>query len=126
MLDVLFCSPGNHRSRTLSVVGECDSSNQNLLLFVERMSKGKPVHVQLGPRQWELGGEYLKVLEPCNHCLDADDIGAALRKELNDKGYVYLRRVLPEDDVMKARLAGIVRCRQTTKTMMIKHGHDLF
>ena len=90
------------------------------------MSKGKPVHVQLGPRQWELGGEYLKVLEPCNHCLDADDIGAALRKELNDKGYVYLRRVLPEDDVMKARLAGIVRCRQTTKTMMIKHGHDLF
>ena len=79
------------------------------------MSERKPVSVQLGPRQWELGAEYLKILEPCNHCLEADDIGAALRKELDDKGYVYLRRVLPEDDVLKARLAGISRCRQTTR-----------
>jgi hypothetical protein len=70
------------------------------------MSTEKSVYVQLGPRKWELGGEYLKVLEPCNQCLEHEDVGLALRNELNDKGYIYLKDVLPKEDVMKARSAG--------------------
>ncbi|CAF3609161.1 unnamed protein product [Rotaria sp. Silwood1] len=71
------------------------------------MSSETPVYVQLGPRKWELGGEYLKLLEPCNHCLETEDVGSALRNQLNDKGYIYLKKVLPEEDVLKAKIAGI-------------------
>lgn len=66
----------------------------------------EPVFVQLGPQKWKLGGEYLKELESCNQCLDADNIGEALRQQLDEKGYIYLKRVLPENDVLKARTAG--------------------
>jgi len=70
------------------------------------MSSEKSIYVQLGPRKWELGGEYLKILEPCNQCLEAEDVGLALRNQLDDKGYIYLKQVLPEEDVLKARVAG--------------------
>ncbi|CAF4010460.1 unnamed protein product [Rotaria sp. Silwood2] len=71
------------------------------------MSSETPVYVQLGPRKWKLGGEYLKLLEPCNHCLNAEDVGSALRNQLDNKGYIYLKQVLPEEDVLKAKVAGI-------------------
>lgn len=70
------------------------------------MSSESKVHVQLGPRYWELGGEYLKVLEPCNQRLETEDIGLALRNQLDEKGYIYLKHVLPEETVLKAKLAG--------------------
>ena len=66
----------------------------------------QPVYVQLGPRRWQFGGEYLKELESCNSCLDAADVGESLRQQLDEKGYIYLKRVLPEDDVLKARATG--------------------
>jgi hypothetical protein len=64
--------------------------------------------VQLGPRYWELGGEYLKELEPCNQCLKAEDVGVALRNELEEKGYIYLKQILPEELVLKAKIASRV------------------
>lgn len=67
------------------------------------MSLDSKTFVQLGPRRWELGGEYLKVLEPCNECLEVDDVGLALRNQLDEKGYIYLKNVLPEEVVLKAR-----------------------
>lgn len=70
------------------------------------MASIEPTYVQLGPRKWQLGGEYLKHLEPCNTCLNAEDVGEALRQQLNEKGYIYLQRVLPEVDVLQARTAG--------------------
>ena len=72
------------------------------------MSSEEPVYVQLGPRKRKLGNEYLKSLESCNQCLEAEDVGLALRKQLDDKGYIYLKRVLPEEDVLKARAAGTI------------------
>jgi hypothetical protein len=79
------------------------------------MSIETPVYVQLGPRRWELGGEYLKLLEPCNYCLDATNVGDALRKELNDKGYIYLQNVLPEREVLNAKFTGILLHRMIEK-----------
>ena len=64
------------------------------------------LYVQLGPRRWKLGGEYLKPLEASNQCLQAENIGLALKNELDAKGYLYLKKVLPEEDVFKARLTG--------------------
>ncbi len=72
------------------------------------MASESKVYVQMGPRHWELGGDYLKVLEPCNQCLEAEDVGAALRNELDEKGYIYLKNILSEELVMKARKAGII------------------
>jgi hypothetical protein len=72
------------------------------------MASESKVYVQLGPRHWELGGDYLKELEPCNQCLEAEDVGLALRNELNEKGYIYLKHVLPEESVLKAKIAGRV------------------
>jgi hypothetical protein len=72
------------------------------------MSSESKVFVQLGPRYWELGGEYLKILEPCNQCLEAEDVGLALRNQLDEKGYIYLKQVLPEELVLKAKIAGTV------------------
>ena len=71
------------------------------------MSSDFPVYVQLGPRRWELGGDYLQLLEPCNDCLKAADVGSALRNQLAEKGYIYLRQVLPAEDVLEAKVAGI-------------------
>lgn len=62
--------------------------------------------VQLGPRRWELGGKYLKLLESCNECLLSEDVGLALRNQLNEKGYIYLQHVLPQEEVLKAKLTG--------------------
>ncbi|CAF1672506.1 unnamed protein product, partial [Adineta ricciae] len=70
------------------------------------MSSEESVYVQLGPRKWKLGGEYLKLMEPCNQCLEAEDVGLALRNQLDEKGYIYLKHVIPEDDVLKARATG--------------------
>lgn len=70
------------------------------------MTSESKVYVQLGPRQWELGGEYLKVLKPCNQCLEAEDVGLALRNQLDEKGYIYLKQILPEELVLKAKRAG--------------------
>ena len=75
------------------------------------MASESKVYVQLGPRRWELGGEHLKLLEPCNQCLEAEDVGLALRNELNEKGYIYLKQVLPEELVLKAKIAGRVAVR---------------
>lgn len=72
------------------------------------MSSDCPVYVQLGPRRWELGGEYLQLLEPCNHCLDTADVGSALRNQLEEKGYIYLKQVLPAEDVLSAKAAGTI------------------
>ncbi len=73
------------------------------------MTSESKTYVQLGPRYWELGGEYLKELEPCNQCLKAEDVGLALRNELDEKGYIYLKQVLPEELVLKAKLTSKVR-----------------
>jgi hypothetical protein len=72
------------------------------------MSSEKSAYVQLGPRKWKMGGEYLKLLEPCNQCLEVEDVGLALRNQLDDKGYIYLKHILPEEAVLKARVAGII------------------
>ena len=75
------------------------------------MTSESEVYVQLGPRRWQLGGEYLKLLEPCNQCLEADDVGLALRNQLNEKGYIYLKQILPEESVLKARRASTISFR---------------
>ncbi|CAF3991590.1 unnamed protein product [Rotaria sordida] len=84
------------------------------------MSSETPVYVQLGPRKWELGGEYLKQLEPCNYCLNAEDVGSALRNQLDDKGYIYLKQVLPEEDVSKAKHAVLEYLQHLIDTGVIK------
>ena len=73
------------------------------------MSSESKTCVQLGPQCWELGGEYLKELEPCNQCLKAEDVGLALRNELDEKGYIYLKQVLPEELVLKAKLTSKIK-----------------
>lgn len=75
------------------------------------MTSESKVYVQLGPRRWELGGDYLKILEPCNQCLDAEDVGGALRNELEEKGYIYLKGILPKELVLNARRASRVSLR---------------
>lgn len=74
------------------------------------MTSESKVNVQLGPRRWELGGDYLKVLEPCNQCLETEDVGYALRNELDEKGYIYLKGILPEELVFKARRTSRESC----------------
>jgi hypothetical protein len=39
--------------------------------------------------------------------LEAEDVGQALRDQLHEKGYIYLKQVLPEELVLKAKLSGI-------------------
>ena len=80
------------------------------------MSSDCPIYVQLGPRRWELGGEYLQLLEPCNHCLDAADVGSALRNQLEEKGYIYLKQVLPAEDVLSAKTAGTILVYSSLRT----------
>lgn len=63
-------------------------------------------YIQLGPRKWQLGSEYLKRLEPDNECLNSLDIGQSVRNILHEKGYIYLKHFLPREDVLKAKLAG--------------------
>ncbi|UJR17398.1 hypothetical protein I4U23_004293 [Adineta vaga] len=84
------------------------------------MLSEESVYVQLGPRKWKLGGECLKLLESCNQCLEAEDVGLALRNQLNEKGYIYLKHFLPEEDVLKARATVLEYIQNLNDTGVLK------